>query len=166
MAIIANPIRDDLPWLGLRQIRWAAILSIPILLFTFLYRNEAFRETWRYSLQGIALLPLFTYVIKDRGSLVFRFLNLRWMAQLGALSYSLYLVHAIILDWFTKHLHAPVFVIAVSTLATAVMIAKILQLAVERPLLGFRKALELQTRLRAKKERFAVPSRLATSVEE
>jgi peptidoglycan/LPS O-acetylase OafA/YrhL len=167
MAIVANPVKADLPRLSLRQIRWAAMLSIPLLLFTFLYRNEAFRETWRYSIQGLALLPLFTYVIKDRGSFVFRFLNLRWMTQLGALSYSLYLIHAIILDCFQRRLHAPKMVIAAAALATAVVIAKILQVAVEKPLLGFRKTLELRSDsgTRRERERITGHSPLAASVE-
>jgi peptidoglycan/LPS O-acetylase OafA/YrhL len=152
MAIVANPVRDNSRWLDLKRVRWASALAIPVLLLTFLYRNEVFRETWRYSLQGVALLPLFAYAIRDCDSFVFRILNFRWMAQLGALSYSLYLIHAIVLEWYTRHLRAPKFVVGVATFITAIGIAKLLQLSVERPLLKFRRALERQTEVRSRLE--------------
>jgi peptidoglycan/LPS O-acetylase OafA/YrhL len=139
MAVVANPARNDASWLTLKRVRRAALLAIPVLLLTFLYRNEVFRDTWRYTLQSVALLPLFAYVITDRYSLAFRILNLRWLAQLGILSYSLYLVHAIILEWFTRHLQASKSVLGVATLATAILVSKLLQLAVERPLFRLRK---------------------------
>jgi peptidoglycan/LPS O-acetylase OafA/YrhL len=139
MAIVANPALDNSPWLSPKRIRRAALLSLAVLLFTFLYRNEVFRYTWRFTLQGIALLPLFAYVIKARGSVVFKILNTRWIAQLGVLSYSLYLIHGIILDWFTIHLHSSKLLIGIVTLAVAIIFAKLLQLAVERPMQKLRR---------------------------
>jgi peptidoglycan/LPS O-acetylase OafA/YrhL len=134
MAIIANPALDYSPWLSLKRLRWAGLLGICVLLFTFLYRNETFRFTWRFTVQGVALLPIFAYVIKARGSQIFRILNASWLAELGVLSYSLYLVHAIILDWFTIHLHAPKPLIGIVALAVAILIAKLFQYIVERPM--------------------------------
>ena len=119
--------------------RWAALMAVPVLLLTFLYRNEVFRDTWRYTLQSIALLPLFAYVIRDRFSLAFRALNLRWLAELGTLSYGLYLVHAVVLEWFIRHLQTSKFVLGAATLATAILVSKLLQLGVERPMLRLRK---------------------------
>jgi peptidoglycan/LPS O-acetylase OafA/YrhL len=139
MAIVANPALNDWPALSSKRIRLAASLSIPVLLFTFLYRNESFRATWRYSLQGIALLPLFVYAIRDRGSIVFRILNLRWMTMLGVLSYGLYLVHSVLLEWFTAHLHASKLAVGIVTFCSALAVAKLLQIGIERPLLKFRK---------------------------
>jgi peptidoglycan/LPS O-acetylase OafA/YrhL len=139
MAIVANPVQNTPRWLTLDRIRRAAMLAVPVLLFTLLYRNEAFRYTWRYTLQNLALLPLFCYVIKDRGSLVFKILNFRWMTQLGVLSYALYLIHAIVLEWFSNHLTASTFVIGIATLAISLVIAKILQLWIERPSQRLRK---------------------------
>jgi peptidoglycan/LPS O-acetylase OafA/YrhL len=139
MATIANPALDHSPWLSIKRIRWAALLGIAVLLFTFLYRNDVFRFTWRFTLQGLALIPLFVYVIKARGSLVFRILNARWVAEIGVLSYSLYLIHAIILDWFTDHIHSSKLVIGMMALGTSMIVAKLLQLAVERPLQELRR---------------------------
>ena len=139
MAIVANPARNNCVWLTLKRIRWAAAVAIPVILFTLSYRNEVFRYTWRFTLQSVALLPLFAYVIRDRGSVAFRVFNLQWMTQLGVLSYGLYLVHAVILEWYLRHLRASNLVIGLATLATAILVAKLLQLAVERPFLRLRK---------------------------
>ncbi len=78
-------------------------------------------------------------MIKSRDSIVFRILNTRWAVQLGDLSYSLYLIHAIILDWVNGHLRAPKVVLGVVTLGLAIVIAKALQLAVEKPLYRLRR---------------------------
>jgi peptidoglycan/LPS O-acetylase OafA/YrhL len=139
MAIVANPARDMPPWMTLKRIQRAALLSIPVLLFTFLYRDEAFRYTWRFTLQSVAVLPLFAYAIKDHESIVFRTLNSRWMVHMGILSYALYLVHSVILEWFTQHLHASKLTSAIVALAVAILVAKILQVTVERPILKLRR---------------------------
>jgi peptidoglycan/LPS O-acetylase OafA/YrhL len=66
-----------------------------LLLLTLFYRDPNFRETFRYSLQGIALLPLFYAVLfAPRFSLARMALELPAMIWIGRLSYSLYLYHA------------------------------------------------------------------------
>jgi peptidoglycan/LPS O-acetylase OafA/YrhL len=55
--------------------------------------NHQFRETVRYSLQGVALTFLFVALLRFRDNVCFRALNWRPIAFLGVLSYSLYLVH-------------------------------------------------------------------------
>jgi peptidoglycan/LPS O-acetylase OafA/YrhL len=69
-----------------------------IIILTFVYRNDAFRETIRYTLQGFALIPIFVSVLfVDRFSLIRQFLERRLMIWIGRLSYSLYLWHEAIL---------------------------------------------------------------------
>jgi peptidoglycan/LPS O-acetylase OafA/YrhL len=93
LAVYRNPVRDRVP--GSESL-WR-ILVVPLavlaLLLTLFVRAEWFRETLRYSLQGMALIPLFAAAIRFPGWLVFRWLNWRPVAFLGVLSYSLYLVH-------------------------------------------------------------------------
>ena len=139
MAIVANPALPLPPAITRQRIRSAALLALPVLLVTFLYRSEEFRATWRYSLQGIALLPLFAYVITARDTLLFRLLNTRLARELGVLSYSLYLVHGMILDWFGEHLHASKLVQGTIALIVAILVAKLLQFGVERPMLQLRR---------------------------
>lgn len=68
--------------------------AVGLLLFTFLYRDMTFRETWRYSLQGLSLsviLPAVLYSKNYEG--VMRRLCTPWLVTVGKLSYSLYLFH-------------------------------------------------------------------------
>jgi peptidoglycan/LPS O-acetylase OafA/YrhL len=74
---------------------WAVVAAgALLLLLTFLYRDPTFRETLRYSLQGIALIPLFYAVLfAPSFSPVRMVLELPVMTWIGRLSYSLYLYH-------------------------------------------------------------------------
>jgi peptidoglycan/LPS O-acetylase OafA/YrhL len=139
MAIAANPALDSSRWFSRKRLSLLAPLAVACLLFTFLWRNEGFRYTLRFTVQSLALLPLFAYAILARGSFVFRFLNTRVMKQLGVLSYALYLIHAIVLKWFSIHIHRNGFFMGALKLGTALLIAKFLQVVVERPMQRMRK---------------------------
>jgi peptidoglycan/LPS O-acetylase OafA/YrhL len=70
------------------------ILAVLALLSTFVIRDDDFRETIRYTIQGIALMPLFTAVLSDSPkTLVRRVLSSPPMVLIGRLSYSIYLFH-------------------------------------------------------------------------
>src|SRR6204780_4616069 len=60
-------------------------------------RSGAFRETLRYSLQGAALTLVFVSAIRFQKWGAFRLLNWRPVMFIGALSYSLYLIHQTVL---------------------------------------------------------------------
>ena len=74
---------------------WAAIaIAVLTLLLTFLYRDPSFRETFRYSLQGIAILPLFySLLFFPQFSGARSILTFPPIVWIGQLSYSLYLYH-------------------------------------------------------------------------
>lgn len=99
LAIGLNPVLD--PETGGERL-WKHVLfpaGLAILLTTFLYRAPWFRETIRYTLQGIGLTPLFVAAIRFPKWAPFRFLNTRTMAFAGLLSYTLYLIHQVALYW-------------------------------------------------------------------
>jgi peptidoglycan/LPS O-acetylase OafA/YrhL len=58
LALVKNPSTDEAP-ISANHMRIALSLSACLLLFSLLYRSPAFRETFRYSVQGVALAPLF-----------------------------------------------------------------------------------------------------------
>lgn len=68
-----------------------------VLLFCFVYRDPTFRETLRYTLQGIALMPVFHYAVTRADLWLFRPLNWAPMRWIGLYSYSIYLVHFVAL---------------------------------------------------------------------
>jgi peptidoglycan/LPS O-acetylase OafA/YrhL len=68
------------------------------LLLSLLNRDVVFRETSRYSLQGICLMPIFFYAINVHDSQVSRFLNWSPLRRIGVYSYSIYLIHFVLLS--------------------------------------------------------------------
>jgi peptidoglycan/LPS O-acetylase OafA/YrhL len=71
--------------------------AVAVLLVTFVVRSSTFRETIRYSLQGVALTPIFIASVRSPRWLVFRPLQLPAVRFVGTLSYSLYLMHQVVL---------------------------------------------------------------------
>jgi len=105
LAVAMNPMLDR-P-VGSEAL-WKRVLfpaGIAVILFTFLYRAPWFRESIRYTLQGVALTPVFVTAMRfpDWGPM--RLLNQRQVAFVGVLSYSLYLVHHIVI--YTVHARLP-----------------------------------------------------------
>jgi peptidoglycan/LPS O-acetylase OafA/YrhL len=94
MGLWLNPALDAAPSrLGERG--WFALCAagVALLAFSFLYRAEFFRDTFRYSLQGVALFPLFWCAVHYHGSPFFSWLNSRPARALGIISYTFYLSH-------------------------------------------------------------------------
>jgi peptidoglycan/LPS O-acetylase OafA/YrhL len=78
---------------------WSLLaIAILALLATLLFRSAAFRETARYSMQGLALMPIFYYAIRNAGRFPFKFLNTPWIAKLGVYSYAIYLIHYVVIQ--------------------------------------------------------------------
>ncbi len=72
----------------------AVTTGLGLLALTLVIRNPLFRDTLRYSLQGLALMPVvLAAVLGSRSSPVIALLNARWPILVGWLSYSLYLWH-------------------------------------------------------------------------
>lgn len=83
--------RAVLAWL---EKPWVLALSLLVLLLCFYLRDEAFRQTYRYSLQGLALMPIVgTLCFSDRYRLFSWVLEWRILRLIGAWSYALYVFH-------------------------------------------------------------------------
>lgn len=103
--------------------------AIGMLLASFVIESAGFRSTLRYSIQGIALLPLFYYAIRFPDSLLHRPLNWAAIRKLGAYSYSAYLIHFVViialeragLDIRTSYVSVPIA--AILTVAWAAFVS-------------------------------------------
>ena len=107
LAVAMNPLwkspRTDV--MSPRQ--WAIVAAaFVLLLLTLVIRETAFRETVRYSLQGLALMPLFYFSVRFSGNVLFRALNTPWMMKLGIYSYSIYLIHLVVINSITMNFPA------------------------------------------------------------
>ena len=98
MGMAFNPALGEGPKFSPAQ--WAMALAGggALLVASLLYRDESFRDTLRYSVQGVALFPMFYCAIRYPAWPVFRWLQWRVMRGLGLISYTFYLVHYKALD--------------------------------------------------------------------
>jgi peptidoglycan/LPS O-acetylase OafA/YrhL len=71
---------------------WRAVAGAGLLALSFAWQGATGRESFRYTLQGLALLGLVPWLLQ-RTSWPYRFLCLKPALLLGRLSYSLYLWH-------------------------------------------------------------------------
>ncbi|MEO1533450.1 MAG: acyltransferase, partial [Pseudomonadota bacterium] len=125
--------------------RWPVLAgAFLLLLVTFLYRDDDFRAVPRYTLQGLALIPIFHFAVHRPRDLIFRPLNLAPMRLIGRYSYSLYLVHLVVMQGLRlhqwDHYSWPLFFVmsAVISLAISALIYEL----VERPSARLRRQLE------------------------
>jgi peptidoglycan/LPS O-acetylase OafA/YrhL len=134
LALWGNPVLDNKP-----KHNWPLTLAGALtLLGTFVYRDLVFRETIRYTLQSLALIPLFIAAIRLHNHWAFRWLNSRPLRFIGVLSYSLYLVHFPILKivqaWSDNRL-----VVGFVAMSISLVLAYTLHVLVEKPLARFRR---------------------------
>jgi peptidoglycan/LPS O-acetylase OafA/YrhL len=99
LAVVRNPARELHRADRMSRGQWAVLATaLGTLLLTLFYRDTAFRETIRYSLQGLALMPLFYLAIQFSNNRLFRPLNSRWAIKLGIYSYAIYLIHYVVIS--------------------------------------------------------------------
>jgi peptidoglycan/LPS O-acetylase OafA/YrhL len=142
LAVWKNPVLDPSA-LAVRVWKYAVTpLAILLLGVCLAIPNPQFRETVRYSLQGVALTFLFVAAIRFRDTAYFRILNWRPIAFIGVLSYSLYLLHFVVILGVRHTLPSlhPVLQ-GVIALLVSLMLAGAIYLLVERPCARLRRRL-------------------------
>jgi peptidoglycan/LPS O-acetylase OafA/YrhL len=144
LAVWRNPVLDSPE---LNEHRWRVVwvpLALAIFLGCLLYRGPGFRETLRYSLQGIALTGVFTAMIRYPRWLIFRLFNNRVAEFLGSLSYSMYLIHFTLITATAAVLpHLSLWVTAILALGLSILLAAIMRIAVEEPCARIRRRLSV-----------------------
>lgn len=99
LAILAWKGHADRLFPATLHIRIAYIgAALIVLVLCLLIRDGAFRSTLRYSLQGLALMPIFHYAVTRPRDLIFRPLNWKPMRKIGQWSYTIYLGHFVIIN--------------------------------------------------------------------
>lgn len=126
---------------------WRAYLvvvaGLAVLMLTFLIRDPAFRSVIRYSLQGLALMPLFHYAVTHPQMLLFKPLNWSALRLIGKYSYTLYLIHFVVIKAMEYNGFDPGNPLVFVPLAGAISLgfAAAVYRFVEQPLMPLRKRL-------------------------
>jgi peptidoglycan/LPS O-acetylase OafA/YrhL len=103
MALWRNPWLDRMP-AGRPSSEWLlAAASVIVLICTFVYRDEFFRLTLRYTLQSLAIAVLLYLAVAHADRRPFSLLGARPLVYIGSISYSIYLSHHLILLALAKH---------------------------------------------------------------
>jgi peptidoglycan/LPS O-acetylase OafA/YrhL len=125
----------------------ALAVGIALLLVSFLYRNPVFRETLRYTVQGLGLFPVFITAVRfpDWGPM--KVLNLRPVKFVGTLSYSLYLVHHVVVEAIGWRRPGSTVSNAVLALAVSIAISTLIWYFIEEPCAEIRRKLSASRRL-------------------
>lgn len=137
-VLLLSPIGDRVA----RVLTASNVVAIGLLVLaaTLLFRNAMFRDTARYSLQGLALMPVITAAVLGGAWWIEKartVLNAPAMVLGGALSYSLYLWHPALFALGPKLAGAEGAGIVLGWILT-VIAAAVSYYGIERPLLSVR----------------------------
>ncbi len=144
LALSFAPSLDKAPNLSTALKSGVYLGSISLLLISFLYRDEQFRNSLRYTVQGVALLPLFYFSIVDLGKPWFSWLNWNIVRFFGTLTYTMYLIHLSIISSIRflvpdmARWRLMIFALAITSICALAM-----YLLVERPLTSIRRRLRM-----------------------
>lgn len=145
LGIGLNPTLDrGLPRLSTAG--WGVVLLVAASLLTlsFLDRSEFFRATWRYSLQGLALMPVFFTAVANSDWVIYRWLDSLPMRYLGLISYTFYLVHLRAIRLAAYYIGGSRLLDAIVAFVAAVAFAAAMYYVVERHLAALRRRLHRQ----------------------
>jgi peptidoglycan/LPS O-acetylase OafA/YrhL len=142
MGLWLNPALDKAPD-GIGGRGWTVLCSLAIALLaaSFLWRSEEFRTTLRYTLQGIALFPLFYCAVRYHRLALFSWLNTRPVRALGLVSYTFYLCHFAAIDIAGKVLNVDGLARGVSGFVLAAVFSAACYMLIEKRFAAMRRKL-------------------------
>jgi peptidoglycan/LPS O-acetylase OafA/YrhL len=140
LAVWHNPVLDKPT---LTPSVWKYLLlptALIALVFAAYSSGTVFAQTWSFSVEGAALTVVFICAVRFHQSPLFRVLNYRAVAFIGVLSYSLYLVHGVVLE-VVRRLWKPVHGLTTLAFAVSLLLAWTMYRLVETPCARLRKRL-------------------------
>ena len=140
MGLYLNPMDSESPhWSDRKALIWTGV-GVALILASLVIRNEIFRNSFRYSLQSLALFPIFYAAIRRPDLAVFQPLNWSWVRFIGLLSYSLYLVHHTVILALVNmkpDISTPVVIVVAGIIS--LVIAYLFHVGLEKPAARMRK---------------------------
>jgi peptidoglycan/LPS O-acetylase OafA/YrhL len=114
--------------------------ALIVFCYTMLYRNEFFRQTIRYSMQGLSFMCLIPLVIYNRKFTLFKnVLSSKAMVFIGKLSYSIYLFHFVVIKLLEYFLIPNTVIYIIVNIILSVAFSLISYFYLEVPIMKLRK---------------------------
>ncbi len=134
LAIYNNPWFEDRSSVLGKYPGTLALAGLATIVLSLLIRDPRFRETLRYSMQSVALYPIFFYAVAARASWTVRWLTWKPLRWVGWTSYSLYLIHETIILKYQSVYGTRVLTVGLVCFVLAAAYAAVMRYAVENPL--------------------------------
>lgn len=152
LALLANPAMGDRSPFGTgsRILRFVLAPIAAVVFIAVAFAPREFGLTVGDTVLYLCLVPLFWLVIAHPGGLIGRILNNRVVAHIGILSFSIYLLHRLVLALVEKVVHIDP-VIDIASLLIVIGLAQLMYMGVEKPLGNVRKGLEARFPAKADK---------------
>ena len=114
--------------------RWDTFfIGVLLIVFSLVWRGEQFRESVRYSIQGLALCFVFSFLVLKE-TVVSRLLQMKPLIYLGRISYSLYLYHWLVLGVITAWMpQCPLPLRMTLLIGASILLADLSYRFIERP---------------------------------
>ncbi len=113
---------------------WALLIllsSSVVLILSLIPSSHLFREVFRYTIQGLALMPIFYFAVSKGNWWPFRILNTRFMVGFGKISYTFYLSHMLFILVFDSYFASQPGLSTVLAFAVSVLFSTVMYFAVE-----------------------------------
>lgn len=146
LALVFNPWLDPVPLARPKLELAIVVLALLVLAASLLYRDQLFRYTFRFTIQSLALMPLFWLAVARADWWLFKPLNWWPVRYIGQVSYAVYLVNLMIIFALAQHL--PEWSVAIRSVIAVLAtwaVAEVLRRYVEHPLGEVRKKLHRRT---------------------
>jgi peptidoglycan/LPS O-acetylase OafA/YrhL len=147
LAIAANPVLDRAEHrAALSKVKrlWAPVLApvgLAAMLAVFWMHDTRVTGTVQYTIDGLALVPIFIVAIRYHDWGVFRLLNRRALMFVGAVSYSIYMIHQPIITLIHDRVPGGRLPHGLAYLAVVLFVAWVIFRVVERPFARLRRRL-------------------------
>jgi peptidoglycan/LPS O-acetylase OafA/YrhL len=140
LALAANPAGPT-ALLSERRAPWVLLAALMVLVFTLIDRNAFFRETLRYTLQGLALMPIFYCAVKFHHWTCFRWLSAKPLVWMGLISYTFYLIHVKALWIVSRYVEPNTWIWAAEGFILSILFSALMYVVLEKHLATLRKRL-------------------------
>jgi len=146
LAVRLNPFVDGVPdWIQKHGGK-LALAGITALMISMLIRGPIFADTLRYTIQGLALAPIFVFVLSFPQSSMVRALEHSFVRLIGRRSYAMYLIHVCVIHAINERLGVSLMLAGVLAAPLVFGYGMAMAKLVEQPLARLKKRLASRPR--------------------